>query len=438
MLKSVHLDREKKVKSSTEKKNVKVQQKEGDVEKKMDRKIILTDKVAVLLKKKLQSVFADNFRKRGSKHINFLKLVKLVTVSDKPRNFLWIVFYVKKFTCILKTNVVIKKLRKLKPYHYNMIGDKTYFDISYEYIYNIVRYKDPLYSVENLSAFKKGVDSVKTKVGHMMKVIQENLKKINIFQPDEPFILLWNFIMFFFVLINAFYIPLKIGFELDPYEIHEIIYFVVETFSVWVFIFDIFIILNTAYFSKGMFIQERFMIFHHYLKYTALFDFLSLLPSLINYFTDIPFIEIFFILRIIKLRDSIKKFEDFLQIRDLQNGIFELIKLLTSILFAAHLCCCSWHYLAIYQIRYFDNVRTWLHALEIQNAHWMTRYVNSLYFSIVSMVTVGYGDITPQNVKERLFTIGLIVIACGMFAYSVNEVGNIVKEMYRDEKNEFK
>lgn len=60
--------------------------------------------------------------------------MKTVTTLDKPQNYLWIVFYVKKFICILKTNVVIKKIRKLKPYHYNIIGDKTYYGKNYNKI----------------------------------------------------------------------------------------------------------------------------------------------------------------------------------------------------------------------------------------------------------------------------------------------------------------
>ena len=114
----------------------------------------------------------------------------------------------------------------------------------------------------------------------------------------------------------------------------------------------------------------------------------------------------------------------------------ELLKLLFFILYVAHLCCCSWHYLAIYEIRRGEE-RTWFEAVGIRNSEWIVRYVHSLYYSIVSMVTVGYGDIAPQNFTERLFAIGLIVLACGMFAYSVTEIGNIVKEMYKNE-SEFK
>jgi hypothetical protein len=39
------------------------------------------------------------------------------------------------------------------------------------------------------------------------------------------------------------------------------------------------------------------------------------------------------------------------------------------------------------------------------------------------MCTVGYGDIVPYNDVERIVAIFGILIACGVFAYSVNSIG---------------
>lgn len=45
----------------------------------------------------------------------------------------------------------------------------------------------------------------------------------------------------------------------------------------------------------------------------------------------------------------------------------------------------------------------------------------------VTMVTVGYGDITPVNEYERMFSVLTILLACGIFAYSINEIGQIIQ-----------
>ena len=45
------------------------------------------------------------------------------------------------------------------------------------------------------------------------------------------------------------------------------------------------------------------------------------------------------------------------------------------------------------------------------------------------MLTVGYGDFVPQNNTERIFVIFVALIACGVFAYAINHIGFIVKEL---------
>lgn len=48
--------------------------------------------------------------------------------------------------------------------------------------------------------------------------------------------------------------------------------------------------------------------------------------------------------------------------------------------------------------------------------------VTALYFSMVTMSTVGYGDITPQTSDSRLFTVSIIVLGVAVFATSLTAV----------------
>jgi len=42
------------------------------------------------------------------------------------------------------------------------------------------------------------------------------------------------------------------------------------------------------------------------------------------------------------------------------------------------------------------------------------------------MTTVGYGDIVPHNSNEKVVTILMMVISCGIFAWIMGYVGSIV------------
>lgn len=39
------------------------------------------------------------------------------------------------------------------------------------------------------------------------------------------------------------------------------------------------------------------------------------------------------------------------------------------------------------------------------------------------MTTIGYGDIVPCSSNEKVFVIFMTLISCGVFGYSINEIG---------------
>jgi voltage-gated potassium channel Kch len=49
-------------------------------------------------------------------------------------------------------------------------------------------------------------------------------------------------------------------------------------------------------------------------------------------------------------------------------------------------------------------------------------FVDSLYFSVVTLATVGFGDLTPTTVPAKLFTVGYIVVGIGIVAAFASEL----------------
>lgn len=61
-------------------------------------------------------------------------------------------------------------------------------------------------------------------------------------------------------------------------------------------------------------------------------------------------------------------------------------------------------------------------------------YVLSLYWSITTIVTVGYGDMIPMNSSERITNILIMLIGCGVFAHSIDSIVNVIKRLNHNEK----
>lgn len=52
----------------------------------------------------------------------------------------------------------------------------------------------------------------------------------------------------------------------------------------------------------------------------------------------------------------------------------------------------------------------------------ITDLTTALYFAVVTMSTVGYGDVTPQTTEAKLFVVSFIVLAVAIFAVSLGAI----------------
>jgi len=62
-------------------------------------------------------------------------------------------------------------------------------------------------------------------------------------------------------------------------------------------------------------------------------------------------------------------------------------------------------------------------------------WIDSIYFSVITLTTVGYGDFSPQTNGGKLFTIFYIMIGIGIILSFVNTVYNHYSDL-KTEKND--
>ena len=98
----------------------------------------------------------------------------------------------------------------------------------------------------------------------------------------------------------------------------------------------------------------------------------------------------------------------------------------------AHWSACVWRLIG-------DNEegKGWISYYHLDQISDLYQYIYSLYYVIVVINTVGFGDIVAQSIKERVFMIFFINFACILFAYNINRIGMILQNMNKGE-NELK
>jgi hypothetical protein len=88
----------------------------------------------------------------------------------------------------------------------------------------------------------------------------------------------------------------------------------------------------------------------------------------------------------------------------------------------AHVMACGFVMISKYDSLHTE---TWLIRNNMVNSPNDEIYITSLYWAFSTMITVGYGDIAPISVKEKIFVIIAMLVACGMFGYSVGSIQSV-------------
>ncbi|TKY54907.1 Potassium channel AKT1 [Spatholobus suberectus] len=247
-----------------------------------------------------------------------------------------------------------------------------------------------------------------------------------IISPYDRRYRIWETFLVILVVYTAWVSPFEFGFLKKPQAPLSISDNVVNGF----FAVDIVLTFFLAYVDKTtyLFVDEPKQIAWKYARTWLAFDVISIIPSeLVQKISPAPLQSygLFNMLRLWRLRRVSALFSRLEKDRNYNYFWVRCAKLISVTLFAVHCAACFYYLIAA---RYHDPKKTWIGATMdnfLEHSLW-TRYVTSIYWSITTLTTVGYGDLHPVNSREMIFDIFYMLFNLGLTAYLIGNMTNLV------------
>lgn len=267
-----------------------------------------------------------------------------------------------------------------------------------------------------------------------------------VMHPEGWFHMTWDLAMMFLLVHQAFYVPYELCFNI-PATKDSVMF---DVFVNVIFMCDILISFNTGVLEKGSLVMSRNKIALNYARFWLWLDIIASfpydwvingdpmtipsdaspratrVPRLLRILKMVRFFRMLRLLRLAKLRKLMMKIEDVLS-NTFIVMLFLLMKLLIVVFFIAHVTASFWYYVSDSESELHPV--TWISNFEINSKRALDYndfYIAALYWAFTTMATVGFGDFVPFTAVERLYAIMCMIVACGLFAYTVGSIGNIV------------
>ncbi|XP_023735573.1 potassium channel SKOR [Lactuca sativa] len=253
----------------------------------------------------------------------------------------------------------------------------------------------------------------------------------------EKFILLW-------AVYSSFFTPMEFGFFRG---LPNHLYFL-DIFGQVAFFIDVFFQFFVAFRDSQTYkmVSNRDLIAIRYLKSHFIFDLLACMPwdNIYRASGEKEEVRCLILIRLVRARKVLEFFSKLE--KDIRvNYLFSrILKLIVVELYCTHTAACILYYLAT-TLPAAEEGYTWIGSLTLGDYSYTNfreidlwkRYITSLYFSIVTMATVGYGDIHPVNLREMIFVMFYVSFDMVLGAYLIGNITALIvkgskTERYRD------
>lgn len=287
--------------------------------------------------------------------------------------------------------------------------------------------------------------AVETDRERRWKLAEERLAVATMCSPNSSFRKRWDVAQIFLLLYVALFVPYRIGFSQDTEPGQALFFF--DVLVDFFFMCDIILSFRTGYVDSRGELQYRIhAIAGNYLRTWMIIDIASCMP--VNYVAYIPGVEmsdanarsnkmlrllrllrLLKLLRLLRVNRIIARYEQ--QFHAIVTSM-KLAKLAMMLLMLGHWLGCAWYYVGDIETNDVDRngkplvgwVKTFFSDKSANRAYF-DRYCVAMYWSIMTMTTVGYGDIGATTLSEILCALFGMMIGGFVFGTIVGNLSEV-------------
>ncbi|KAJ3074202.1 Kinesin-like protein kif27 [Podochytrium sp. JEL0797] len=261
--------------------------------------------------------------------------------------------------------------------------------------------------------------------------------------PEGPFLQTWDAMIVVLALINCILISFMIAFKHFSYPAWIVCYFID-----FMFLSDIYIKFHIAYLNNGLWVVfPKEMAVNYLTSLQFRFDVLANLPYdliALGWVRDLDqALYILALTRTIKMARVVQILVYFRrQEQKLHAGFgVQVTKFIFYLVTLEHCVACMWFSLACPHGTATSCLDpSWVMGGNILNitplvagGNWTVSewsiYVQSLYWTVTTMTTTGYGDITSKNDQERVFSIATMLLGILFYGYVSGTIASQLSNM---------
>ncbi|CAH2328710.1 potassium voltage-gated channel subfamily H member 5 [Pelobates cultripes] len=260
----------------------------------------------------------------------------------------------------------------------------------------------------------------------------------------------WDWVILILTFYTAIMVPYNVSFKTKQ---NNIAWLVLDSVVDVIFLVDIVLNFHTTFVGPGgEVISDPKLIRMNYLKTWFVIDLLSCLPyDIINAFENVDegissLFSSLKVVRLLRLGRVARKLDHYLE-----YGAAVLVLLVCVFGLVAHWLACIWYSIGDYEV--IDEVTnttktdSWLYQLGLSigtpyrynvsgSGQWEggpskdSLYISSLYFTMTSLTTIGFGNIAPTTDAEKIFSVAMMMVGSLLYATIFGNVTTIFQQMY--------